>query len=675
MRYILTIILMSVYAVCFGQVAGNEGDARMRQIKQMMEERRRAADARIADSTEVETMEITEAPQDVEEPVQTKPVTTTASAPPDRLTVIRSRLDTLAVADSHYAREVEELSVSGLPLAEMLRNIAKLYDVNIIVKGDENVRVTSNLARAKITDLIYFLCKEYNLDIDVVGNIVSVFPATELPPKTIELVAGAIPGTLTYDLKDGRLADVMRLVTSVGRVNFIIPNILNDKLLSGHGRDVALDDAIVAISSANGVIARKNTNGIWELAEDDGTGSFRRQSAFNEDQLFVDSLGFVTAHIARGNVQEIITDLCETQGMNYFFVTPINHTVELDVNGITFEALLGVMFAGSDYGYYREEGIYFFGTFDKQTLGSVRVIPLQYRSVAKIEEHIPVQLKEGLELKTFSDLNAIIASGDQRRVQRVENFLRSIDKRVPLVTIEVMIMEVTKNISMEAGLGIGASAPPANSSRQLSPGVDMTIGTQGINKVIDAINGIGSINLGKVTQDFYANLKMLEEDGAIEMHSTPKLSTLNGNTANLKSGETNYYKEVQTNYWGSQTPTPSESYTWKEIQANLEVNITPFVSADGLITLDIEIIQSEFTERVEQDGPMGMATRSFKSTIRVGNEDMVLLGGIDRNSKTVSSSGLPFIARVPVLKWVFGKSSREKKDHKLNVFIKPTLIE
>ncbi len=665
MRYILTILLSAVSAVCFGQMPDSIREARIRQIEYAMEQRRQQQGA------------ATPAVQPVLMATPAPAVATSPVLQPDRLASVRAKLDTLALADPHYVRDVEELSVAGLPLAEMLRNIAKVYDVNIIVRGGDNIRITSNLARAKITDLIYFLCKEYNLDVDVVGNIVSVFPAAapKSMPKAVKVASGSVQGTMSYDLDGDRLADVMRMVTSVGKVNFIIPAGLNDKLLSGHGQDVALDDAIVAISSANGVIARKNANGIWELADDDGTGSYRRQSAFNEDQLYVDSLGFVTAHIARGNVREIITDLCETQGLNYFFVTSVDYTVELDVHDVTFETLLGIMFAGSDYGYYREEGIYFFGTFNERTLGSVRVIPLQYRSVAKMEEHIPIQLKEGLELKTFSDLNAIIASGDQRRVQRVENFLRSVDRRVPLVTIEVMIMEVTRNISMEAGLGIGAEAPTAGASRKLSPGIDMTIGTQGINKVIDAINGFGSINLGKVTQNFYANLKMLEEDGAIEMHSTPKLSTLNGNPASLKSGETNYYKEIQTNYWGSQTPTPSESYTWKEIEANLEVNITPFVSADGLITLDIEIIQSEFTDRVETDGPMGMATRSFKSTIRVQNEDMVLLGGIDRNTKTVSSTGLPFIARVPVLKWIFGKSSREKRNHKLNVFIKPTLIE
>ncbi len=336
------------------------------------------------------------------------------------------------------------------------------------------------------------------------------------------------------------------------------------------------------------------------------------------------------------------------------------------------------MFAGTQFGWYLEDGIYLFGTFSAETLNSVRIVPLNYRSVAKLEEVIPSQLKTGLELKTFVDLNAIIASGDQRRVLRLENFLRSIDRRVPLVTIEVMIMDVTKTDLMEAGLGLGVGTAPTTTSGTLSPGVDMKLGASSINSIIGRFNGFGSLNLGKVTPQFYMDIKMLEDNGTVQMHSTPKLSTLNGNPATLTSGDKTYYKEVQTNYWGSQTPTPSESYVWKEIEANLELKITPFVSADGLITLDIEITQSEFTDRVgdeKDEGPMGMASRSFKSTIRVQDGEMVLLGGIDRNSKNVSSTGLPFIARVPVLKWIFGKSKRETRDHQLNVFITPTLVK
>jgi hypothetical protein len=105
----------------------------------------------------------------------------------------------------------------------------------------------------------------------------------------------------------------------------------------------------------------------------------------------------------------------------------------------------------------------------------------------------------------------------------------------------------------------------------------------------------------------------LEEDGVVRLLSTPKLSTLNGHEATLTSGETQYYKEVQNNYYGTQNPISSESYQWKSVDANLSIKVTPYVSEDRQITLEIEFEQTEFTDRNVEDAPPGTATRSFKS--------------------------------------------------------------
>ncbi len=605
-----------------------------------------------------------------------------------RLVRIRTQLEAVAVADPVYAEPVD-ISVGKMALSEMLRNVAKVGGVNLSVKGAENMQVTVNFSRARVTDLIYFLCKEYNLDIDVVGNIIAIKPVpappAEVKPPKIDF---AVAAGLSYDLSGDKLIDVIKRITTLTGVNIIAPQTLYAKQVSGYVSRMPLNEAIPTLASVNGLEAQKAKNGTWELSEAPAPApgqpaaparqplAYTRTSAFAANQLSVDSLGLITAQISRGNIQDIVTDLCEKQKLNYFFVAPLSGQTSVWVRAVPFETLLGVLFAGTQCTYYMEDGIWMFGTQGKEGgLNAVRVIPLVNRSVAKLDEVIPDAIKQGLQVKVFPDLNSIIASGDARQALRVESFLRSIDKRVPLVTIEVMIVDVTKNDIMEAGMGMGIGTEPTQTSGKLSPGIDMTLGAQSVNNLISRFNGFGSVNLGKVTPNFYMTLKLLEDNGTIKIHSTPKLSTLNGHEATLKSGEKQYYKEIINSYFGSQTPIQNESYTWKDVEANLSIKITPFVSEDRHITLDIEIEQSEFTTRVEAEGPPGTATRSFRAQIRVQNEEMVLLGGIDRNSVTKTTSGLPFIARVPVLKWLFGQTKDNKVDHKLNVFIKPTVIE
>lgn len=95
------------------------------------------------------------------------------------------------------------------------------------------------------------------------------------------------------------------------------------------------------------------------------------------------------------------------------------------------------------------------------------------------------------------------------------------------------------------------------------------------NTINNLLGQLGLKNIGKVSNNFYLTIKALEEKGGLEVMSTPKLSTLNGHEAVLKSGETQYYKEVMNNIIGTQNPIQSESYTWKSLEANMTLRYRP----------------------------------------------------------------------------------------------------
>lgn len=307
----------------------------------------------------------------------------------------------------------------------------------------------------------------------------------------------------------------------------------------------------------------------------------------------------------------------------------------------------------------------------------VRVFPMQYRTIDDVVEIIPSHLKTDVEIKLFSDQNSLVLSGSEPDVQRLDDYLRSIDRSVPLISIDVMIVDATDRKSRSTGVSIGKGREASGtSSGTLSPGVDVSIGAGTINRLLGSFNGLGLVNLGQVGPEFYAGLKLLEEDGMLTLRSTPKLSTLNGHKAVLKSGEVKYYKESQVNIIGTQNPLQSESYLWKNVEAGFTLDMTPVVSADSTITIRIGLSQDEFTERDSGDmtAPPGMTKRSFNSIVKVKDGEMILLGGIEKNLLEDRSSGLPWIARVPVLRLFFGNVTRTREVQKLNVFIRPTIV-
>ena len=178
-------------------------------------------------------------------------------------------------------------------------------------------------------------------------------------------------------------------------------------------------------------------------------------------------------------------------------------------------------------------------------------------------------------------------------------------------------------------------------------------------------------------QNFYAKIQALETNGDLKVRSTPKLSALNGHAASLISGETTYYVERLFNTIGVENPQTQEVVNFIPIDANLSINIRPIVSGDGSVTLSVDVMQSSFSngDRVAEGAPPDMSTRKFNSTVRVRNQDVVVLGGLEINSKSNSGSGVPFLARIPLIKWLFSKRVRTASKSKLSVFIRPTVIQ
>ncbi|MFV0247584.1 MAG: type II secretion system protein GspD [Tenacibaculum sp.] len=287
----------------------------------------------------------------------------------------------------------------------------------------------------------------------------------------------------------------------------------------------------------------------------------------------------------------------------------------------------------------------------------------------------PKDVVDNLDIKTDIEHNAFIVSGDAQKIVRFKEFIATIDKPVPVILIEVMILEVSKLVSISTGVDLGIGSEPAKSEGVLYPTADLTIGATAINKIIGGFDGFGSLNIGKVVPNFFAKIQLMEKNGDVKIRSTPKLSTLNGHQATLSNGERSYYKIERTDVIGSQNPQTIQTNNYVPIDANLTIEIRPIVSGDEQITLNINVSQSSFNGKsIDADAPPGMNSREFTSTIRVRDQDVIILGGLEEHIKNNSGSGVPFLARVPVIKWLFSKKIRTNSKTKLSVLIKPTII-
>jgi type IV pilus assembly protein PilQ len=114
--------------------------------------------------------------------------------------------------------------------------------------------------------------------------------------------------------------------------------------------------------------------------------------------------------------------------------------------------------------------------------------------------------------------------------------------------------------------------------------------------------------------------------------------------------------------------------TYKPVDAELSVSIRPIVDGSDEVTLEIKVEQSDFTTRISEFAPPGKVSRKFESLIRVKDQEMILLGGLEEKQVRDTRSGFPILSRIPILKWIFTSREKSNSKSKLNIFIKPTII-
>ena len=101
------------------------------------------------------------------------------------------------------------------------------------------------------------------------------------------------------------------------------------------------------------------------------------------------------------------------------------------------------------------------------------------------------------------------------------------------------------------------------------------------------------------------------------------------------------------------------------------MKIDAVVSGNDEVTLKIKISMSDFTSIPTDGSPPPQAISEFETSLRVHNEDMIVLGGIERTESSESGSGIPILSRIPILKWLFSSRSRTNAKVVTVLFIKP----
>jgi len=252
------------------------------------------------------------------------------------------------------------------------------------------------------------------------------------------------------------------------------------------------------------------------------------------------------------------------------------------------------------------------------------------------------------------------------------------------VHIEAIIAEVSLNTAKE--LGVEWYIDGSNSTNQVWPigGTNFPNDGGTLGSIIGSIAegsvpafggglnlGIGGITTGGIR--FGALLRALASDGSTNILSTPSLTTLDNQEAEIIVGQNVPFKTGSYQTEGSIGQlNPFTTITREDVGITLKVK--PQINEGDAITLTIEQDISSVSANQASSTDITTNKRSIKTTVLVANDNMIVLGGLIDEDVQESQSKVPVLGSIPLLGRLFRYNKTTKLKRTLMVFIHPTII-
>jgi type IV pilus assembly protein PilQ len=257
-------------------------------------------------------------------------------------------------------------------------------------------------------------------------------------------------------------------------------------------------------------------------------------------------------------------------------------------------------------------------------------------------------------------------------VDRVEGILRlieTLDQPTPQVVIEGRIVETTRDFSRELGVNWGFralfDAEHGNTtglefpnSGDVAGSVTLPRGDQG------ALSFAFADILNTFNLDFV--LSAAEVDGVVRIVSTPRVTTQNLKTATIRSG---LQIPVQT--------VANNTVTVQYVDATLKLEVTPQITAEGTVNLEIDIKKQEPVLATAIIGGQNVPifTRDAKTQLLVRDGGTTVIAGIYQINDQDNENRIPGLSKLPVFGWLFKSKGVFKRHDELLIFITPRIVK
>ncbi len=394
--------------------------------------------------------------------------------------------------------------------------------------------------------------------------------------------------------------------------------------------------------------------------------------------------------VTNADVTDVLRTFAQLSGLNIVVQPGVTGTVTAEMENVPWDQALEQVLKINKLGYELEGNVMRIAPTailrdeakERQELSAARALAVPLRTIMKPLSYaraydIASLLKTG-EAGLLSQRGSVIVDTRTNTliIKELPNYLDTViavieqlDTPEPQVMIEARIIETTKNYDRNLGIrwsfkGV-ADAAHGNTTGLIFPNNGNVTGNVDVHGSSGDLLGI---HLGNVLNSFTldAALQAAEDEGLVHILSAPKVATLNNQRASIQSG---LQIPVQT--------IANNTVTVQFVNATLRLDVTPQVTAEGTILMDIDISKREplvaFLVPGATNAPI--STKDARTRLVVRDGGTAVIGGIYKVTNNDAQNRIPGLANIPILGNLFKNRSRSDSNEELLIFITPRVIK
>ena len=577
-------------------------------------------------------------------------------------------------------------------IRDVVRSISIAYGLNIVIDKDIAAKVTIHLTDVPVLDGLRTVLGTHGLALLNEGDIYRIAKAED---KGKGAIAVSRRDTLNMDIDNMDVRDFIRDISAKTGINIIAEKNVEGRI-SGTLRNIDVENGIRALFEANGFITRYRGDIIMVSSKEKtegpsvggrpigGPGGFMQRSSGRQQDLDVRVKdGKVSVDLNSADIGDALKQISDQSQLNFITYGDVRGEVNAKLDNVPLEKAIGLLMAGTNYSFAIKDSILLVGdrnsaTPSGQALSTSVLLHLKHIKADNFMTVLPKSIP-ATNVQLVKEQNAVLITGTMDLITQVQEFIDQVDIPTPQIMIETIVVEFSKDVGKEWGIKAGrgklTDSTYSAGSESYIPSYWGSMSGRGVRNMINDVNtgikkplnGFQFGTMGFLPDDFWITLKALESESKAKVMAQPRIATLNGNKASINVGVTRYFR-----LQGGTIENPFVRF--QEIKSGIKLDITPWISQSGQVTVEISPEISNSTGD-NQEGFPNVSTRSVNTTVRLNDGETIIIGGLMRAEDNKQVEKVPILGSIPLLGKLFQSQGSQKSTSELVIYLTPHILK